>query len=132
MPAISVFSDVAINDSDKTITYIANTWAKLRSLRVEFTATATAGSRLLEVRFLDKSGDVVYALDHATPFIASDVMIVNFSPGATTVAPVDNTSEGSQHIASGLPTSGSIRVIDTAAIAAAADDMIVHAVVEHG
>lgn len=131
MPAISVFSDVALNDQDKTITYIANTWANLHSLRVEYTASADAGSRLLEVRFLDKSGDVVYALDHATAFIASDVMIVNFSPGATTVAPVDNTSEGSQHIAAGLPTSGSIRVLATAG-SNAADDMIVHAVVEHG
>ena len=65
------------------------------------------------------------------PEFASDVMIVNFSPGANLVAPVDATSEGSQHIAAVLPPGGSIQVIDTAAVdnAAPADGMVLHAIV---
>jgi hypothetical protein len=129
MITIRTLSDTALNDSNKTLTLPdPGRGAQLFSLRVEFTATATASNRALDVLYLDAAGDVVYTCEMVTAITPSDVMIVNFSPGALTVAPVDAGAEGSQHIAAGIPANGSIQVLDTAARDAAADDMILHLV----
>jgi hypothetical protein len=121
-------SDTAANDSDKQLSPPSNNvW--LLSLRIEYTATASAGSRTLEVRFRDSSGDVIWATEIQTDFVASDVMVVNMSPGAPTVTPVDNGDEGSQHLAAVcFEANWDVQVIDTAAIAAAADDMVLHSI----
>jgi len=119
-------SDTALNDSDKTISPPGNN-VRLKLIRVEYTATATAGNRSLQVRFLDGDGDTFWATTVATAFVASDVMVVNFTANATIVVPVDNGAEGAQNISDIIFNSAwSIQVIDTAAVAAAADDMIVH------
>ena len=125
-------SDTALNDSNKTLTPPPGGAARLRSLRVEFTATGTATNRTLFVRYRDSSGDVVWATELATAITPSDVMIVNFSPNAPTVAPVDTGIEGSQHIADVLfHGDWDVQVIDTGAVDAAADDMILHSVWSH-
>lgn len=121
--------DSTANDSDKSITISRHQVGTIAALRLEYTCTATVGSRTVEVRVKDASGDVVWATEITTDFVASDIMVVNFSPGATTVAPVDNADEGAQHIAPiKLETGWSVQVIDTAAVAAAADDMVIHLV----
>lgn len=124
-----LLSDTAANDSNKSLSYEAGGYWKVSSVRVEYAATATAGNRILEVRFLDSSGDVVYTCYYATAITANQTVVMNFSPGATTVAATSGGAEGSQHIAEYLPPGGgSIQVIDSAAVAAAADDVVVHAV----
>jgi hypothetical protein len=55
-------------------------------------------------------------------------MVINFSPNAPTVAPTDGAVIGSLHIPGALPRGAGIQVIDTAAVAAAADDMVVHVI----
>jgi len=121
-------SDSTANDSDKTLTPPSeNVW--LTSLRIEYTCTADAGTRTLEVRFRDADDDVIWATEIETGFILSDIMVVNLSPGAAKVIPVDNSTEGAQHLAPVCFREGwDVQVIDTAAIQAAADDMVLHAV----
>ena len=121
-------SDTALNDSDKALTPPSNNvW--LLSLRIEFTATADAGSRTLEVRYRDADGDVFWATEITTDFVASDIMVVNMSPGAPTVIPADNGDEGAQHLAAVcFEANWDVQVIDTAAIQAAADDMVLHSI----
>ena len=129
MSSPQLVSDTALNDSNKTLS--APSRARLKALRVEYTASAGAGNRLLEVRFRDDGGDIVWATRLTTNIAASDVMTINFSPSAPTVAPTDDAIEGSQHIADVLFNSGwDVQVIDIAAIAAAADDMVLHSLWE--
>lgn len=128
-PAILLTSDSTLNDSDKSIEVPSGKVWEILSLRIEYTATATVGSRTVEVRVRDDNDDVVWATEITTDFVASDVMVVNLSPGAPTVAPVDSGDEGSQHVAALFLNSGwDVQVIDTAAVDAAADDMVLHLV----
>jgi hypothetical protein len=124
-----IVSDTALNDSDKEITPPGR-GATLRSVRVEYTATATVGTRIIEIQVLDATGgDVVHGTRQATNVTASQVMIVNYSPGAPTNAPTDGALEGSQAFGAFVfEPAWRLRVVDTAAIAAAADDMVVHTV----
>ena len=123
-------SDTALNDQDKALTNPIDVDAYLRSLRVEYTATATAGTRTLEVRIRDSAADVIWATEITTDFIASDIMVVNFSSGAATVVPVDNGDEGSQHLALlPLKDNWDVQVLATAG-SNAGDDMVLHSVWE--
>lgn len=126
MPSkIKVTSNSTLNSNDKTLTPTSGFYWRVASIRVEYTATATAGNRTLEVRYLDSGGDVIWATEITTDFVASDVMVVNLSPGAATVTPVDAGDEGAQHCAAVLPPEGSVQVVDTGDVDAN-DDMVVH------
>ena len=130
MSAIRVVSDTAVNEQDKTVAIPdAGKGARIHSVRVEYTATAVAGTRTLEVRYLETGGDVVWATEIVTDYVASDVRVVNLSPAAALLAPADAGDEGSQHCAGGMPANGSVRVIATAG-SDTGDDMVVHVVYE--
>ncbi len=125
---IQVVSDTELNDSNKTLTMPDGHW-RVESIRIEYTATGDAGNRLMEIRYLDKDGNIVWATELLPAYVASDVRITNFSPSDRLLAAVDAGNEGSQHCAAAVPSGGSIQVLDVAAIQAAADDMVVRVVV---
>lgn len=124
--------DVATNDSNKSLTVPAGRKWQILSIRIEFTATATVGNRILEVRYCDEdNSDTIFASELAAAITASQAMVLNLFPGATVVAPTDGDNQGTQPIPEGifLGESDYVQIIDSAAVDAAADDMVVHMLV---
>ncbi len=122
-------SDAAADDSDKTITVPSGESWEIKSIRVEYTATATAGTRTLAILFRDATDDVIHGFTVSNASItASQVMVFNFYPDAPTVAPTDGAVEGTQALSHGLilPAGWDIRIYDSADVDATADDVVIH------
>ncbi len=129
-----VLSDTVANDSDKSITVGTGISYKLISGSVQFTSTATAGNRQLELRVKDELGNVVFKV--AAPSVQAASLTYNYSfgsgiPASTVVALTVMMPIPEDMI---LLSGWSIQIIDSAAIAAAADDMNMFFLVEriHG
>lgn len=124
--ALVYLEDDALNDSDKTITADAGKALEILSIRVELTATVTAGTRILTIQKRETGGDVLLAFGSDTTRIASGTQIWNFVKNAqANLVPV--TGEIMEQLPDDLFIAGSedLRVFDSATIAAAADDMVV-------
>lgn len=122
-------SDTGTNDSDKTITVPALKEWHVQSILVELTTSSTAGSRHIVIEILNGSSDIMqYILQNEGDQAEDTEYHYSYSrvtsTGSDTVGSifVIMTSIGDLI----LPAGYSIRVYDSAAIAAAADDMIVH------
>lgn len=117
-----------VDDSDKSFATLLNTERQILWIWVELTTTATVGNRQLVVQVLDAAGDLIATLARAgATQAASLTRYYLFAPGVadmlafrdtdylTTPIPVTSFLDGGQVL----------RVYDKAAIAPAADDMIV-------
>lgn len=123
-------SDVTLNDSDKTFTVTAGEEWEILSIWVEFTSTATAGARQIVVELQDASSDVIAQLRAEATVAQSQTRYILWAQGAphdTAFISTDYMSHALPKIF--LPAGYKIRVYDSAAIDAAADDMIVHMMV---
>ncbi len=124
-------SDVATNDSDKTITAAQSEGFRILSGNVNLITTATAGARQMEVHVRDAAGVIVYKVSAGTTQIASLTHDYTLLPGG-----VRNTTLVNSELIIPLPIDlvmlpgWDIRVFDSAAIDAAADDMLIQLVVE--
>lgn len=127
----SLQSDVALNDSDKTFTVPANTKWRVKWIYVELTSTATAGTRQMEVQIQDDTTDVIARLACGDTQIESLTFYYLFAPHVaelTAERDVDKlTTLMPEWI---LPAGYIVRVWDNDARDPAADDMIVHMMVE--
>lgn len=124
--AITHQREALLNDSDKTFTVPANRIWHLHSVLVDYTATATAGTRLIVIHCRDANDDHVLTVrGHSDP-IASEQHIINFAAGYSNE---ENTTDLA--VAAFfpmdviLPPGFDVRVFDGAAIDATADDMTV-------
>lgn len=134
--------DETLNDSDKVIAVSINArWAPI-SLWYEFTATATVGTRLMEVHVRDDAADIIAGMraanvtasqtQKALHLFRNTAATITSGAGAATF-----TAEGAPSNSvlfawpfDRLPQSFDIRVFDLAAIDAAADDLIIQYLVE--
>ena len=128
--SIVALSDVALNDSSKILlladagTNVA--FLELLAIRIELTNTATAGNRIMEVRVeLTTGPDILYAVTIAANSLAASLSRTwQLAPG------VDEAITAPQQVqlAQGLYVFAGQQLVieDSAAIDAAADDMIVH------
>ena len=124
--------DVALNDSDKTFTVPAGQRWTLLYANVQLIATATAGNRQIVLQILDAAaGNVMFEAVAGLVQIASATREYNFGSGLPR-----ETAEVAGQAAVPIPENltlnagMAIRVFDSAAIAAAADDMTVAFVVD--
>ncbi len=113
-------ADEAVDDSDKVLTVSANKEWKIRSVRVEIIATATAGTRQMELQIRDGAADILWSAlgGTATQGVtlieqygygdAADILIPEFF----------------------LPAGFDVHIFDNAAIDAAADDMVIQMLIE--
>ena len=127
--SIVTASDVALNDSSKTLLltdFTGGAFFELLGIRIEITATATVGTRLMEVRIEATTGpDVLYEV-----IVVANTVVASAS-GEWQLAPgLDETQTGPQYVQMppGLHVYAGQQLVieDQAAIDAAADDMIVH------
>jgi len=118
-------TDAAANDSDKTITVPAgNTWT-VGNIFVTYAASADIGNRQLTVIITDPNSVVLGNLQADSVQVASTTEYYNASPAAGTAV----EGPAGYHFMSlpgfVLDAGSTIRVYDSAAVAAAADDMTV-------
>ena len=126
--------DATANDSDKTFTVPAGKTWEVISIRVQLTCTATVGTRLLTILITD--GTNVIARTARIQLTASQIgnqvwscLMGNYSASVPTRTLDDSAANNAQNSDSCpiqfLNAGYTIRALDSAAIDAAADDMIV-------
>lgn len=74
---IRVLSELTINDNDKTITVPAGKQWRVLYAHISYTATADAGSRLIQFQFRDASDNNLYFIQMINTLIASATEVFN-------------------------------------------------------
>lgn len=123
-PSLEV--DEAADDSDKSFTVPANTRWRIQSIWVELTTTADAGDRQMGIDVLDDSSDVILQIRAGIVQAASVTRYYLFAPHVTELTAFRDTDQLTTIFPElELPAGYIVRVWDTDAIQAAADDMVV-------
>ena len=129
-----LYVDEGINSSNKLFHVpVRKSW-DISFLWVELTSSADSGTRHVEIHVLDTDHDVVMEMVAGTTQIESLTRKYLFAPGVANLTSFRSTDWLTNPLPSTLhiPEGFAIRVFDSAAIAAAADDMIVQILVaEH-
>jgi|SRR3990170_7143801 len=125
------YADADTNDSDKTQTVPAATQWVLLSIWVELITTVTVGNRQVDVLITDASDNAICKAVAGAVQAASLTRVYIFAPlnpqetGFTNTVMFRSLPQGLA-----LPAGYKVRVYDSAAIAAAADDMTVRILVD--
>ena len=124
-----VTADVTADDSDKTIAVTASKVWQLLSIQVSLATTAAVGDRQMTVDVTDASDNLLARMRAGVTQAASLTYTYTFGVGLS-----DQPAVLSLHLTTPLlplilPAGYKIRVYDSAAIAAAADDMTVRVTV---
>lgn len=128
MNKAKVKSDILTNDSSKTLVVPKGQSWCIHSIFVVLATTATVGARNMRLSILDDDDNVLYSVDALATQAASLTYKYAFLPGA---ANEDHAAK--LWFQAGLPqdcvlpTGYQIKIEDSAAIDAAADDMTVKA-----
>lgn len=128
---LSQQSDALADDSDKTFTVPAGKMWDVRSIYAKLVTTATVGNRQLDIVFADASANIIGKYQSAAAVAASLTREWLFAPGN----PAENGFTNAwmlRPMSSNvmLPAGYTIRVYDSAAVDAAADDLTVRIIVE--
>lgn len=127
----SLQTDETVDDSDKTFTVPVSTTWRLQSIWIELTTTATAGNRQLCIEIQDDSSDVIAQIRVGAVQAASLTRYYLLAPNVTELTSFRDTDYLSTLLPPlVLPAGYKIRVYDKAAVAAAADDMVVQMMIE--
>ena len=130
-PTLSLLTDSAANDSDKTVTVPASTQYRLQAISVTLVTTASVGNRQVDILITDAADATLIKYAAGAVQAASLTRNYFFAPGHTQDTGFTGTLMY-RNLAANLiiPAGYKIRVYDSAAIAAAADDMTVNLWVE--
>lgn len=128
LPLLS--AEETTNDSDKTFTVTTGKVWQIQSIWVELASTATVGNRQMSVAILDSDNDVLARVEAGAVQAASVTRYYLFAPTVAELTSMRNTSYLSTQIPAWvLPPGYKIRVWDSTAVDAAADDMVVQMLV---
>jgi len=125
---LRLISDVAADDSDKTLTVPATAFWEILWISASLASTATAGNRNMRVAVANPAGTVIDTIDADSVQTASGTEYYHWgyfgaaveTPATHHYIPLPTTI---------LPASYTIRIYDSAAVAAAADDLTVNMLV---
>ena len=126
--ALKLVTDEALNDSDKTIIVPAGEIWQLLSVYAELIATGDAGNRQVELHVRDDSQDVIGIFPAAAVQIASATEYYNWGVAGDLLETVA-TYHYLPLAPTVLPPSYEMRIFDSAAIQAAADDLTIQILV---
>jgi len=119
------------NDSDKPITVPAGQIWRVLWIHVELATTATVGNRQIAIEGRDASDDIIFSESAGAVQAASLTYTYTCQPGAVREAAFVN---GQINLPIPpdfiLPAGYDVHIFDSAAVAAAADDMVVQMMVE--
>jgi hypothetical protein len=122
---VTLVADEVVDDSDKTFTVTASQEWEILSIWIELTTTATVGNRQITVDMLDSANDVIGSFVAGANQAASLGRNYMFAPMLQLMTAFSGVYLSFPLPPFFLPAGYKIRVYDSAAIAAAADDMIV-------
>lgn len=130
MPTIKHIRDATANDSDKTVlTCPANKVIEILSVHIVLTSTATVGNRQILARVQDDTDTLVGDFHAGAVQAASNTYHYVYGPGVyRETSFVDGSIQCPFPRETILLPGWDLRVYDSAAIAAAADDMTVDVV----
>ena len=130
-PPLMLFSEETLGDSDKLLDLDALGFVRplclleLRSVRLEFAASSAAGTRTLQLRAEDASGDVIWALPLTGFDVEADgVQNVTLFPGVTELTGVQGFAVLPGRLAMG--PNWRLRLWDSTAVDVAGDDLVAH------
>lgn len=124
-------SDTTADDSDKSFTVPAGKIWRVKWVWVELISTATVGNRQMTIQLQDNTADIIGTIKAGAVQAASITRNYMFAPYAVNLTSFVDTSFLSTPIPELiLPQNFVLRVFDSTAVAAAADDMVVHLMVE--
>lgn len=124
-------SEVTDNDSDKTFTVPTGKSWRILSVHVRLVTTATVGNRQIEVRLTDDSNNNIGHAPAGAVQAASLTRHYTFAPGLADLTGFRDTDKLTTPLPDVvLPAGYKVRIFDTAAVDAAADDMHVRMLVE--
>lgn len=127
----SLQSDTNANDSDKTFTVPASTQWRIKSIWVDYTSTAVAGNRQVTVEIQDGAANVLARVIAGIVQAASLTRYYLFASHVTELAAFRDTSYLTTIMPEWvLPATYVVRVWDNGARDPAADDMILHLLIE--
>ena len=126
---VALQADEAANDSDKTFTVPASTEWEILSIWVELSTTATVGNRQVVVEMQDSAGDVIGSFLAGIVQTASLTRNYMFAPGLELMTVFVGAYLSFPLPPMVLPDGFKVRVYDSAAVDAAADDMVVQMMV---
>lgn len=123
----STLSSTGTNDSDISFTVPDGVEYQVLSVYVSLTTdTGTAGNRQMAVNALDSSDNIIMAVRAGVTQAATLTRIYQFAPGMVQDAAFRDTDYVSVSMMPMILGPGQkLRIFDKAAIAAAADDMVV-------
>ena len=130
IPNPELISDTAANDSDKTLTVDSNEIWEVLSLWVEYSTSATGGTRTVALLITDASDDIICSLTGNHTITTGESHKLLWAPGLER-----SDSENALGIVyypfhpKYLPPGYKIRVYDTNAVDTDGDDMIIHLMV---
>ena len=123
---VVLVADVTVDDSDKTLTVPATTEYEILSLYITLASTATVGNRQIVILFLSAADVVIGEVKAGVTQAASLTYKYVCNPGvdnATALWSTDTVFMRLPHMI--LAAGQKVRVYDSAAIAAAADDLTI-------
>jgi len=126
---VALQAEETANDSDKIFTVPANTEWEILSILIELTTTATVGNRQIKVEMQDSAGDVIGSFVAGAVQAASLGRNYMFAPGLELMTVFVGIYLSFPLPPIFLPAGFMVRVYDSAAVAAAADDMVVQMMV---
>ena len=125
-----LISEETADDSDKSFTVPANRQYQFLSVWVELTTTATAGNRQITIELQDDAADVIGQVRAGIVQAASLTRYYMFSPPLGDLVGFRDTNFLMTPLPMiVLPATYVLRVYDSAAVAAGADDMVVQIMV---
>ena len=131
MGGVLIQSDEALNDSDKVLSVPSGEIWRILNIHVELVTTATVGNRQMRVEIRDDADDIIGQFSAGAVQAASLTVAYEFMPGvARETAVVDSSLLVPIPLDLILPGLFDFRVYDQAAVDAAADDMVIQALVE--
>jgi len=118
-----VLKEHSLNDSDKSFIVPSGFFWEIDSIHIDFTATATSGSRQIAIEISDEDGDVVYRIISNLANTASIQTDYIFQSNLNVFSVLSTIATGP--LLKTVSPGWTIRVLDALAVDAAADDMLV-------
>ncbi len=123
-----VTENLTADDSDKIIAVPADEHWDVLGIFITLTSTATAGNRQLELQIRDTAGAIIFRTEFSEVQAASLTKRYAAAPNLAAEVPITAEQILEQIPRFILPSAYDIRVFDSAAIDAAADDMLVRVI----
>lgn len=125
-------TDVVVNDSDKTFTVTAAKIWKILSIHVQLITTATVTNRQMTIEIQDASTNILAVIKAGVDQAPSLTYEYSFAPGLPDLVAVRDTTFVMTPLPNGMIILPSyvVRIYDSAAVDAAADDMTMRMLVD--